>query len=61
MCSIEGSGGGGEVELLIILCVRPAEPIKSIRSFPLIHLCLINHSPTFVENVFILISSDPTQ
>lgn len=49
------------MELLIILCVRPAEPIKSIRIFPSSHLCLINHSPSFVENVFILIFKDPTQ
>lgn len=49
------------MELLIILCVRPAEPIKSIRIFPLIHPGLINHSPTFVENLFILIFNDPTQ
>lgn len=49
------------MELLIILRVRPAEPIKSIRIFPLIHLCLINHSSTFLENVFILIFNDPTQ
>lgn len=61
MGSIKRSGGGVKVELLIILCVRPAEPIKSIRIFPLIPLCLINHSCTFVENAFIFIFNHPTQ